>query len=319
MNDSECGCTFSVVTVTLDRAVLLPRVYASLLAQTFDDFEWIVVDDGSSDDTEQLVAGWIHEAQLPIRYFRQAASGWHVGFNRAAREARGRYLNNLDSDDWYPPDALARWDQLWRELPGDEGWFDVIGLCSYADGSIVGGPFPHDRMDTDHLDLRLRWRVRGDKAVSCRADVSRDFPYPEDLGSFVTITMVWNRVAGRYRTRCANEVLKVVEYQPEGLSARTMRIRAESPRAACAFYRELVASGRTMQLREKTRTYANFLRYALHGGDRPRSVLTRLPLSPAWIVGVPAGIYLYIRDRWRFRHGSDLRHLRSDGRFTRNG
>lgn len=313
---TEQGFTFSVVTVTYNRAHLLPRVYECLCAQAFRDFEWIVVDDGSTDGTDGLVKAWVREARFEIRYFRQENGGWHTGFNRAAREARGRYLNNLDSDDWYPPDALARWDGLWRELPDDGGWYDVIGLCAYADGSIVGDPFPQDRMDSDHLDLRLKWRVRGDKAVSCRADVSRAYPYPEDLGSFVTITMVWNRVAPKYRTRCVNEILKVVEYQAEGLSARTLRIRAESPRAACVYYRELLGCGRPIRPKEKMRAYANFLRYALHGGERPLTGSAGLPLSAAWLVSAPAGAYLYLRDRWRFRRGSDRRELHPDGRFA---
>lgn len=308
-----------MVTVTLNRAHLLPRVYASLCEQTFRDFEWIVVDDGSTDDTGPLIAGWAAEERIRVRYLSQSNSGWHVGFNRAALEARGRYLNNLDSDDWYPADALERWDRIWRDLPDASSWYDVIGLCAYADGSVVGDRFPADALDTDHLDLRLRWRVRGDKAVSCRTDVSRAFPYPEDLGSFVTITMVWNRVAAHFRTRCVNDVLKFVEYQPEGLSARTLRIRAGSPRAACVYYQELLASGRAMQPRELVRAYANYLRYALHGGDSPWRAPGRLPLSTAWLVGGPAGAYLYLRDRWRFRKGSDRRHLDAAGRFKRHG
>ncbi len=298
---SESEYTFTVVTVTHDRAHLLPRVYACLRDQTLRDFEWIVVDDGSTDGTPELVSRWVEEEGLPIRYFRHEESqGWHVGFNRAARESRGRYLNNLDSDDWYPPDALERWHELWQGIPEErrDGYFDVVGLCAFADGTVVGDRFPEDELDTDHLELRLRWRVRRDKAVSCRADISREFPYPEDLGRFVTISMTWNRIAPHYTTRCVNQVLKYVEYQPDGLTARTVRVRAGSPDAARTYYREVLESGRPMTLRERWRTYANYIRYTLHGRRGVLRAFRELPFSPVWPASLPAGLGVYVRDRW---------------------
>ena len=108
---------FTVFTPTLDRAHTLERVYRSLVAQTFRDFEWIVVDDGSTDGTEQLVGGWRAEAPFPIIYQFQEHRGKHVATNRAVAVARGDLFLTLDSDDSCIPRALERFKSHWDAIP----------------------------------------------------------------------------------------------------------------------------------------------------------------------------------------------------------
>src|SRR2546423_7881993 len=97
---------FTVFTPTYNRAHTLLRVYESLKKQTFDDFEWLIVDDGSTDDTPTLVKQWISDGILTIRYVFQENAGKHVCINVATKLARGRYIATIDSDDWYVPTAL---------------------------------------------------------------------------------------------------------------------------------------------------------------------------------------------------------------------
>src|SRR5207237_1817583 len=111
---SEPLHAFTVFTATFNRAHTLPRVYDSLRVQTLTDFEWLVVDDGSTDGTRELVAGWAAQPAFPIRYFHQENSGKHVAENVAVREAHGRFTATLDSDDWYAPDALESSLAAWE-------------------------------------------------------------------------------------------------------------------------------------------------------------------------------------------------------------
>ena len=93
---------FTVFTPTFNRAHTLGRVYASLRAQTYTDFEWLIVDDGSTDGTEELVRGWMAEAPFPLRYLTQVHGHKKAAFNRGVREANGELFVALDSDDEMP-------------------------------------------------------------------------------------------------------------------------------------------------------------------------------------------------------------------------
>src|SRR5947209_20534442 len=104
---------FTVFTPTYNRRHCLNRVYESLLAQTFRDFEWLIIDDGSNDDTASLVQQWQNEAAIRIRYELQPNQGKHVAFNRAVQLAAGECLVPLDSDDRCVPIALERLNQRW--------------------------------------------------------------------------------------------------------------------------------------------------------------------------------------------------------------
>ena len=214
---------FTVATPTFNRAHTLPRVYESLERQTFRSFEWIVIDDGSSDGTKELVDAWISASTFPIRYAYQPNSGKAVGENRAAELARGRFLAILDSDDWYAPTALAVFASAWGAIPqADQPSFaGVVALCVDPDGVVVGDRFPADVLDTDYTELRSTYGVRGDKSGCTRLDVVRKFPYPvfegERRATFESTVL--RRMAREYRCRCVNEVVLTKEYQPDGVTA----------------------------------------------------------------------------------------------------
>ncbi len=163
--DTQMRHVFTVFTATFNRARVLHRVYDSLRTQTFRDFEWLVVDDGSTDGTGALVEAWRAEANFPIRYRYQENRGKHVACNRAVAEARGRFFLTLDSDDACVPQALARLNRYWEEIPEREqpGFSAVTVLCMDEAGRIVGDRFPRRITDSDPLEVPFRLKVRGEK------------------------------------------------------------------------------------------------------------------------------------------------------------
>ncbi len=208
----EFKYAFTVFTPTFNRAHTLGRVYRSLAAQTFRDFEWLIVDDGSTDQTPELVAAWQAEASFPIRYFRQANQGKHVAFNQGVRRARGELFLPLDSDDACLPQALERLWGHWQAIPEDEraGFAAVTGLCVDQAGRVVGRRFPRDVLDSDSSEIKHRYKVGGEKWGFTRTDLLRAHPYPEPAGcSFVPESVVWIAIAARYRTRFVNDPLRV--------------------------------------------------------------------------------------------------------------
>jgi glycosyltransferase involved in cell wall biosynthesis len=206
------GYLFTIFTPTFNRAHTLHRVYESLCAQTLRDFEWIVIDDGSTDNTAAIVADWIKAADFPIRYFKHEHAGKHVAHNFAVREARGQFFLPLDSDDACAPRALERMAYHWSTIPvGDRALYSGIdGLCSDQNGHVIGDRFPTEPFDTTLRERRYLYRIRGEKWGSALTEIVRRFPFPEITGTqFIPEGAVWLEMAKTYKDRCVNEVFRI--------------------------------------------------------------------------------------------------------------
>lgn len=294
----------TVLTPTFNRAHLLPRVHQSLIDQTEKAFEWIIVDDGSTDGTQSLVERWIEDSPFPVSYVWQENRGKHAAVNHGVQLAKGELILILDSDDWLVPNAIERIRYWWQSIPVGERtrYAGVAGLCALPSGTIVGTHFPKDVLDSDSIEIRVRYKVKGDKCEVWRKDVLQRFPFPEDLGRFVTEALVWNRIAHHYKLRFVNEVWKITEYQEEGLTARSLALRASSPHAARLYYKEFAESNRSdIPTLRRLREYANYTRFSLHGNVSLVCQAGDVKYKALWALAAPVGVMLYLRDRSRLR------------------
>lgn len=214
---------FTVFTATYNRAHTLHRVYDSLRAQSFGDFEWLVVDDGSTDETADLVAGWRATAPFPIRYARQANGGQHRACNRGLQRARGKLFAMLDSDDACPPDALEYLWDLWRTVPSSRRseLAGVGGLCGDEHGQLIGQRFPRDPYDASALEVHFRDHIRGQKWWCVKVAILRQHAW---LETPYKAPNPWFSIARRYRFRMGNQIVKLY-YQddPENSLVRASR------------------------------------------------------------------------------------------------
>jgi glycosyltransferase involved in cell wall biosynthesis len=290
--------TFTVFTPTFNRSELLARVYDSLRAQTFRDFEWLIVDDGSTDDTAGRVRAWQQDEPFPIRYFRQENQGKHRAYNRAIERANGELFTVLDSDDTIVPTALERLLHHWRSIPpGDRRQFSgVTCLCADPQGNVVGRPFPRDVLDCRHYEAEARFRAIGEKWGFHRTAILREFPFPEIAGErLCPDALVWNRIATKYHVRHVNEALRVYHPLANGLAAAWTPGLIRSPRLARLFYQEYL--GLDVPLWWKCRRAVNYVRYSLHAGVRPAEIGSAAPALAA-VAALP-GWALYLSDRLR--------------------
>jgi glycosyltransferase involved in cell wall biosynthesis len=213
MTKSEANPFFTVFTPTYNRAHTLHRVFDSLCAQTFRDFEWLVVDDGSTDNTRELVATWIKTANFTIRYLRQPNSGRHIADNRAIREARGAMLAGIDSDDALVPSALERIWRLWHEIPEAERphFSGLVGHCRDQHGKLIGRMFSTSPFDTNYREFVFTHdRFGGQKCASGRIDVARQHLSPEIARTNrIPEGLTGLQIARTYKIRCVNEVFYI--------------------------------------------------------------------------------------------------------------
>jgi len=301
------GALFTVFTPTYNRAHTLPRVYASLATQTCRDFEWVVVDDGSTDGTRDLVAGWRAAGDFPIMYQWQENAGKAAATNEGVRTASGELFLIADSDDEFGPEALERFRTHWLSIPAQErgAFTGVTALCCDAQGRVVGESFPQSPLDSDSLELYYRYGIRGEKWGFHRTEVLRAHPFPVGTGTrHFPEDVVWRAVARRYKTRFVNDVLRVY-HQDAG-----QQLTRSSPaqwRAFRTYYARRLCEDREWLGVAPLAFYlimVNYARFCFGEGERPASQMARLDaaaLRLLWAAAAPVGIALAARDYLRER------------------
>lgn len=212
---------FTVLTPSYNRAHTLGRTYQSLCNQSYQDFEWVIIDDGSTDHTKEQVEQWQQEASFPIVYRWQENQHKKTAFNYGVRIAQGELIVALDSDDTLEPYALEEMAVEWRDIPQLQrhNYVAVTGLCQRPDGHIVGDLYPYEQFDISSLDLNFKYAVKGEKFGCLSTAVLRQFPFPEDIQGFVPESIVWRAIArAGYLTRFVNQVYRVYYDSPDSLS-----------------------------------------------------------------------------------------------------
>ncbi len=305
MSDPAYAHTFTVFTPTYNRAHTLCRLFESLERQTFRDFEWLVIDDGSSDGTPTMFAGW-RNAGFPIRYIRQENAGKHVAFNRGVREAHGELFLSIDSDDELVPEALARFKHHWDAIPPQERvrFSAVTALCQDPQGNVVGQRLPADVINSDSLEMYFKLRIRGERCGFHRTAVLREHPFPEPAGRrFVAESVVWFAIARRYRTRYVNECLRVYHDDVGSSGKRLSQLTRSTAAGRRIFHQALLneyADWLASSPRVAVKSLINYSRYSFAGGvGLPAQIRDLRPAAcKLALLGLaPLGYGFHLRDR----------------------
>lgn len=284
----------TILTPTYNRASLLPRLFDSLLRQTNKDFEWIVVDDGSTDDTRKVVANLKEKCggAFPMGYVYKANGGKHMAINIGAERARGELLFIADSDDLLTDDALETVANSWHDISDDKSFAGIAGLdIAMGTREVIGSGLPQEHIDCNAIDIRYRHHVTGDMKEVFRTEVLREFPFPEFAGErFCPEQLVWFRMARRYRLRYINKPIYIADYQPDGITAGITRARMRNPSASMLTYAELTEC--PVPFLVKVKAAINFWRF--WHCRTATSVVPRVALRWHWLR--PLGWMMHVRD-----------------------
>lgn len=248
--------TLTIFTPTFNRAYCLPLLYESLCRQTSADFKWLVIDDGSTDETKNLVQDWIDQRKIEIIYRYKTNGGMHTGHNVAFSMADTELTMCIDSDDYLPDDAVAKILTLWQR-DGSNTYGGMIGLDTFAsNGNVVGVPFPDGLKKSRYSDLKPKYDVWGDKKIVFRTAATKDIPpYPEFEGEkFVPLYMPL-MVDRDFEFLCYNEVFCIVDYQADGSTINIYNQYLRNPKG--------FSYSRTMEMQYHTLFKSRF-RSAIH-------------------------------------------------------
>ena len=224
--------TITVFTPSFNRAHLLPRLYQSLLEQTSKDFVWLIIDDGSSDSTQEVVKQWIEEDKIEIQYHYKENGGMHTAHNAAYRLIKTELNVCIDSDDYMPEDAIEKILGIWNITLDKTNIAGIIGLDAFIDNSIVGSKIPEHLTKGNLYDLYNKHQVTGDKKLVIRTDVVRKYPYYPEFKNekLVPLGILYIMIGNDYDFIYSNEVFCIVDYQPDGSSGTIFRQYKQSPR-----------------------------------------------------------------------------------------
>lgn len=251
--------TLTVFTPTYNRAYLLPRLYESLCNQTSLEFVWLIIDDGSVDNTKELVESWIIQSDIEIKYHYKDNGGMHTAHNLAYSLIETELNVCIDSDDYMPVDAIHKILDAWCGVEHKESYAGIIGLDADFNNNILGSRMPLSIKEGSLADLYNNYGGTGDKKIVLRTDVVNQYPnYPEYKGEkLVPLGILYLMIGKDFKSIYLDDILCNVEYQKLGSSNTIQKQYFLSPKG--------FAYAKSLQ-KQYTTSWILHIKYSLHIG-----------------------------------------------------
>ena len=282
----------TIFTPTYNRAYILPKLYESLCVQTCKDFEWLIIDDGSTDNTRELVDGWMKDAQVPIRYYYQPNGGKMRAYNRAVSMTESELFVCIDSDDYLScGTTVAESLKFWDLHKNDVSKKEIAGMVS-----VRKSPSGLQNLNAAPAIGSFRELCRyygGETTIFILVAILRHYPYPSFEGeSFITDVYIYDMMDENYQFLFHPYYSQNCEYHEDGYTMNYRKLLFDNPKG----HREYHA----MRIKLKKRGYyKSVICYvSLSLFIRDNTMLTRSPNLPLTIILYPVGCLKYLYDRY---------------------
>ena len=300
----ETAGSITIITPAYNRAKLLPRLYESLLHQSVRDFAWLVVDDGSTDDTERLIREYCGQGRIRIAYVKQPNAGKHTALNRGIAGIRSELTFIVDSDDYLPGDAveiILSYHRKYKDTPGICGY---SFLRCHQDGRVNTALFPENEKISTYLESRINGAIGGDKAEVFFTDILKRYPFPVFAGEkYMPEDVVWMQMSGPYQMVHINENVYICDYLEDGLTRTGRRMKIHSPRGM-VLRSEIYLNNRDTCFKVKCKMMLLYLIYGRFAGCRGKELFRRVHDKGLWIVCQIPALMLYLS--WKRKYGKDM-------------
>lgn len=252
----------TVFTPIYNRARLIKELYDSLCLQTFNEFEWIIVDDGSTDNIKGVIEEYCMENKINIRYYRQANGGKHRAINHGVRKAVGELFLILDSDDILPKNSLENISRCYKDIENDSSFAGICGLMAHRNGELISKipALKKEYIDDNEINFRYKYNITGDLCEVFKTSVMKEFPFPEfDKEKFCPEQLVWFRIARKYKLHLIPIIIYYRDYLDGGLTSKIVRIRKENPKGTLMTYAEMLSLD--IPFMDKIKAFLNYCRF----------------------------------------------------------
>lgn len=283
--------TLTIFTPAYNRAYTLHLCYESLIRQTSKDFVWLIIDDGSTDQTKALVDKWICGNKIQIRYYYQENQGMHGAHNKAYELIETELNVCIDSDDYMPDDAVKKIISFWKRFGSDQ-YAGIVGLDAHPNGKLIGTKMPKELKETSLTNLYAKHKVKGDKKLVYRSEVTKKTPpYPIFQGEkYCPLSYKYILIDQQYPLLVMNEILCYVEYLPDGSSMNIIHQYKRNPRGF-SFFRK-IAMQYAPSFKERFRESVHYVSSNLMINNY--RFLTESPRFFTTLLSVPFGLLLYL-------------------------
>ena len=286
--------TLTIFTPSYNRAHTLPRTYASLIDQTCKDFTWLIVDDGSIDNTNELVKGWVAEGKIPIQYIYQENQGMHGAHNTAYKNIYTELNVCIDSDDYMPNDAVEKIVSFWKK-EGSSKYAGIIGLDIAEGGGVIGSGFPLGLKETT-LHSYYATGGKGDKKLVYRTDVINSYPeYPRFPGErYFSLGYKYRLIDEDYKLLVLNEPLVIVDYQAGGSSHNMWKQYWNNPKGFMFLRKEHMRLNKS--LLSKYRSCIHYVSHCIRAAQMGKLLSNPCPFLTLFAI-VPGVALFYVTKR----------------------
>lgn len=250
---------FSILTATYNRAKYLPKLYKSIVDNIDEDYdiEWLIMDDGSTDNTEEVCKSFVNEKNLVVKYYKQENQGKMQAINNLAKYVSGDLWIECDSDDYFVKNALKIIAKKSTMLQENKNLYALAFLKNENSNRLSGNKFPFEGRDTTMFDLYFKYGVTGEKVIVYKSEIRKKYKYIiEDGEKFCTEARLHHKMDLNYSIRCFNEALIEGEYQNDGYTKNISQFFLENPKGYYKYFYEILNDMDNKNLLFRKRVYA---------------------------------------------------------------
>lgn len=222
----------TVITPTYNRGENLKKLYNSLIIQTNKNFEWMIIDDGSSDKTQEIVGVFVEQNEIKIRYIKKENGGKHTALNQGIKQINSELTFIVDSDDWLECDAIENVLKIHKKYRDKNEICGYSFLRKFSDGNVNGKTLQEDEIVGNYIDIRINGNdINADKAEVWKTKCLKECPFPEfENEKFLGEDVVWIKLAKKYNMIFLNKAIYISEYLNDGLTKNRRKNNIKSPK-----------------------------------------------------------------------------------------
>ena len=287
---------FTIFTPTFNRKELLEKLYKSLQKQTYKDFEWLIVDDGSADGTKEKVEEFLSEKKLDIKYYFKENGGKQRAYNFATDKANGELFICLDSDDEYVENGLETILKYWKKYEKNNDIAGMGYLSTYPNEEVIGSSFPEKEMISTQFDIYNKYGVKGDKGLMFRTEIIKKYKFPVfDDEKFITEAVVYNRICEKYKMVYVNEKIEIKEYQEDGLTAKYNNLLLRNPKGQALYHNEI--NSQNLSFKQKVLNNAVYYKFCRAAGYKFGKIFKENKNKLFLIFALGIGEYMWKKEK----------------------